>query len=111
MIKDKFFSAEEIKTGVWQITNCFNSHARMNTFCYLVEGETRALVIDTMYGYGDLAAFCRALTDKPRVKEETRQLVLKTSAICTRSIFPSCSTPCAARRRTRRRTVRQDSIR
>ena len=65
MIKDKFFSAEEIKTGVWQITNCFNSHARMNTFCYLVEGETRALVIDTMYGYGDLAAFCRALTDKP----------------------------------------------
>ena len=39
MIKDKFFSAEEIKTGVWQITNCFNSHARMNTFCYLVEGK------------------------------------------------------------------------
>lgn len=65
MLKNKFFTAEEVKPGVWQITNCFNSHARMNTFCYLVEGQTRALVIDTMYGYGDLHAFCRELTDKP----------------------------------------------
>ena len=39
MVKNKFFTTEEIKSGVWQITNGFNSHARMNTFCYLVEGK------------------------------------------------------------------------
>lgn len=71
MVQNKFFSAEQVQPGIWQITNCFDSHARMNTYTYLVEGEQRAMVIDTMFGYGNLAAFCRELTDRPLVLVNT----------------------------------------
>lgn len=33
--------------------------------CFLVEGEEKALLIDTGYGKGDLRAYVEALTDKP----------------------------------------------
>lgn len=71
MIKNKFFSAEELMPGVWQITNIFDSHARMDTFCYLIEGSERAMLIDTMFGYGDLRAFCRSITDLPVILVNT----------------------------------------
>lgn len=65
MYQNKFFSATSLCPGTWQITNCFNDHSRMNTYAYLLEGENRAMLIDTMFGYGNLRAFCRELTDKP----------------------------------------------
>ena len=71
MIQNKFFTAEDLGSGIWRITNCFDSHARMNTYTYLVEGEDRAMVIDTMFGYGNLKSFCREVTDKPLVLVNT----------------------------------------
>ena len=69
MIQNKFFSAELIAPKTWRITNCFDSHAHMTTYSYLLEGGERAMLIDTMFGYGNLRAFCRELTDrKPPVK-------------------------------------------
>lgn len=65
MVMNKFFRAEELKPGIWQITNCFDSHAQMETFAYLIEGNKRAMLIDTMFGYGNLKTFCRELTDRP----------------------------------------------
>ena len=34
-------------------------------YMYLLEGEDRALLIDTAYGLGDVKAYCEKLTDKP----------------------------------------------
>jgi len=38
---------------------------RLDAQMYLVEGQDRALLVDTGFGVGDLAAFVRDLTDKP----------------------------------------------
>jgi len=65
MIQNRLFTAEEIAPRTWRITNCFDSHERMVTYSYLLEGDTRALVIDTMFGYGNLKNFCREITDLP----------------------------------------------
>ena len=71
MIKNVFFQAEDLGGGVWRITTHFDSHARMMTYSYLVEGEERAMVVDTMFGYGNLRSFCRELTDKPLILVNT----------------------------------------
>ncbi|MBQ1468251.1 MAG: MBL fold metallo-hydrolase [Solobacterium sp.] len=61
------FKAEKIFPRTWQITYEFAEFGpKINpVYCYLLEGDTYALVIDTMYGYGNLRAFCETLTDKP----------------------------------------------
>lgn len=38
-----------------------------NTFCYLIIGDEKAMLIDTGYGYADLCAAVRSVTDKPLV--------------------------------------------
>ena len=63
MSEVQFFKATEIAQRSWQIEYAFTD--REHVYCYLLEGDNYALVIDTMYGYGSLKAFCRTLTDKP----------------------------------------------
>jgi len=63
--KVPFFKAEEIKPRVWQIGYDFLNEFQVPVFSYLIEGRDYALVVDTMYGYGNLRAFCETLTDKP----------------------------------------------
>ena len=58
-----YFKAKEIAHHAWQIE--YNFTDREHVYCYLVEGSEAALVIDTMYGYGNLKAFCETLTNKP----------------------------------------------
>ena len=58
-----YFKAEEIAEGSYRIEYAFTD--REQVYCYLVEGRDRALLIDTMYGYGSLRSFCETLTDKP----------------------------------------------
>ncbi len=67
MAYNDMFCAKEIAPKTWQITYTFLEFGpRVNpVFCYLLEGENYSLVIDTMYGYGNLRAFCETLTDKP----------------------------------------------
>ncbi len=36
-----------------------------NVFCYLIEGTERAALIDTGYGFGDLRAAVKSITEKP----------------------------------------------
>ena len=51
---------------VWKIQHDFIVESEVPVFTYLLEGKDYALVIDTMYGYGNLRAFCETITDKPR---------------------------------------------
>ena len=59
----QYFKATEIAEKSWQIEYAFTDQEHV--YCYLVEGQDTALLIDTMYGYGSLRAFCETLTDKP----------------------------------------------
>lgn len=59
----QYFKQKEIAEKTWQIEYAFTD--REHVYCYLIEGRDYALVIDTMYGYGNLRAFCETLTDKP----------------------------------------------
>ena len=65
MSKVPFFKAEEIMPRVWKIQYDFIVESEVPVFTYLLEGKDYALVIDTMYGYGNLRAFCETITDKP----------------------------------------------
>ena len=58
-----YFASEKIADGSWMIRNAFLDGVPF--MCYLVEGRDYALLIDTMMGWGNLAAYCDTLTDKP----------------------------------------------
>ncbi|MDR2835427.1 MAG: MBL fold metallo-hydrolase [Bacteroidales bacterium] len=55
----KFFNTQEIAPHTTAIIGLGNE------LCYLLEGKTKALLIDTLIGVGNLRAFCRELTDLP----------------------------------------------
>lgn len=65
MSKVPFFKAEEIMPRIWKIEYAFVAAGGAPVFAYLIEGRDYALVVDTMYGYGNLKAFCETLTDRP----------------------------------------------
>ncbi len=56
-----WFTAESVADGVWRI----DDHGSDNM--YLVEGEDKALLIDTGTGIADLAEFVRSITNKPLI--------------------------------------------
>lgn len=58
-MKSKFFTVREISPGTRAIMG-----AGME-FCYLLEGQESALLIDALTGAGNLRAFVRELTDLP----------------------------------------------
>lgn len=64
MAQVPYFESEKIAEGSWLIRYAFEK-STMSFYCYLVEGETQALVIDTMMGWGNLKRYCETLTDKP----------------------------------------------
>jgi hydroxyacylglutathione hydrolase len=57
--KDEWFNLNEIKDGIWAI----NDKTGVN--CYLIEGETRSLLIDTGWGLGNLNELVKSLTSLP----------------------------------------------
>ena len=61
--KIPFYKAEEIAEKSWMIQNAHTESSY--AFCYLVEGDNYALLIDSILGMGNLKAFCETLTDKP----------------------------------------------
>ncbi len=67
MSEFSMFEAKQIYPRTWQITYSFVQFGeKINpVFSYLLEGDKYSLVIDTMYGYGNLRKFCETLTDKP----------------------------------------------
>jgi glyoxylase-like metal-dependent hydrolase (beta-lactamase superfamily II) len=58
-MNSKFFTSQEIAPHTTAIIGLGNE------LCYLLEGKTKALLIDTLIGAGNLRAFCRELTDLP----------------------------------------------
>ncbi len=54
------YGAWKAETGDWVI-------AAKNVYCYLLIGETKAMLIDTAYGEGDLRAVIEKITDLPVV--------------------------------------------
>ncbi|MDR1279090.1 MAG: MBL fold metallo-hydrolase [Treponema sp.] len=58
-MNSKFFTAKEIAPHTTAIIGLANE------LCYLVEGNTKTLLIDSLLGVGNLRAFCRELTDMP----------------------------------------------
>lgn len=65
MGKMEYFKSELIADGSYKIENAFSDKLPFNVYCYLVVGENYALLIDSMFGFGDLKAYCETLTDKP----------------------------------------------
>ena len=47
------------------VDNIFHIYEPGNVYTTLIIGEEKALLIDTGYGFGELAGFVRTLTDKP----------------------------------------------
>ena len=60
-----YFKAREIAPRTWMIEYAFTAPKGGGPYAYLLEGDSYALVIDTLLGYGNLRAFCETLTDKP----------------------------------------------
>ncbi|MDR3303067.1 MAG: MBL fold metallo-hydrolase [Treponema sp.] len=58
-MQTKFFTTRLVAENTTQIRGTAYENA------YLIEGASRALLIDTLTGAGNLAAFCRELTDLP----------------------------------------------
>ena len=56
---DPEFSAVRLTRNTTRITD------RLGVLMYLLEGEDRAVLIDSGFGVGDLAGFVKALSDKP----------------------------------------------
>lgn len=54
-----YFKAQQLTEGVFHI------YEPGGVYTTLIIGEEKALLIDTGYGFGNLAAFVRTLTDKP----------------------------------------------
>jgi glyoxylase-like metal-dependent hydrolase (beta-lactamase superfamily II) len=61
----KFFAAREVAPHTTAIIGLGNE------LCYLAEGKTKALLVDSLIGVGNLRAFCRELTDLPIVLVNT----------------------------------------
>ena len=55
----EWFNLNEIKDGVWFIGD------KTGANCYLVEGETRSLLIDTGWGLANLSELVGSITSKP----------------------------------------------
>jgi glyoxylase-like metal-dependent hydrolase (beta-lactamase superfamily II) len=58
-MNSKFFSTRQVTERTIQIRGTAGENA------YLLEGDTYALLIDTLTGAGNLRSFCRELTDLP----------------------------------------------
>ena len=87
MSKLQYYESELIAPGSYKIRNTFSDKLPLKVYCYLVVGEKYALLIDTMFGFGDLKSYCETLAGKP-VK------VVNTHAhgdhSCGNSHFDSC---------------------
>lgn len=55
---DKNYVVTKISEGFWTIWD-------IRVRCFLIEGEERALLVDTGFGHGDLASVVNELTSKP----------------------------------------------
>lgn len=58
--ENPYVNVEKITSGVWAIT----SPGDCDSLCYLVEGQDKALLIDTGFGVGNLRGLCEKLTPK-----------------------------------------------
>jgi len=54
-----WFNLNEINDGVWAISDITSAN------CYLIEGKTKSLLIDTGWGLGNLAELVQSLTSLP----------------------------------------------
>ena len=61
------YTASKVAEGVWTIVESAATPVNI----YLVEGKDSALLIDTGYGYGDLKAYVKTLTQLPLIVVNT----------------------------------------
>ena len=77
MKRSEFYSVSALKDNVYRI------ESRAQVFCELLIGEKKALLIDSGYGIGDLAAAVKGLTgDKELILVSTHGHVDHTSGSC-----------------------------
>lgn len=53
-----YYKSELVAPGTWKIVGD-------GDYCYLVEGENEAIMIDCGYGAGNICSYAQSLTDKP----------------------------------------------
>ena len=56
---NSWFVLNEITDGIWFISD------KTGVNCYLVDGETKSLLIDTGWGLGNLAELIHSITSLP----------------------------------------------
>jgi len=59
MSNNQYFEIKQQEPWLYSI------HDRMEVYCWLITGESSALLLDTGYGIGDLPAAVRGITSKP----------------------------------------------
>lgn len=58
-VTDGYYTAQEIAQDIWQIGE------PGGVYSYLIEGKSRAALIDAGYGFADIRRICGFITDKP----------------------------------------------
>ncbi|MBQ4257563.1 MAG: MBL fold metallo-hydrolase [Clostridia bacterium] len=65
--ENKMFRADEVRPGIYKISQPWFRDDTLHANAYLILGEKAAVVYDTMFGYGNLRAFCEEITDLPLI--------------------------------------------
>lgn len=55
----EIFTSEKVTDRIWRIVDC------LDNCCYLVVGDDRACLLDTLDGFGNIKEFAQTLTEKP----------------------------------------------
>lgn len=55
---EPYYEVKQVASGTWQILSD-------GDYFYLVEGDEKAILIDSGYGCGNVRSFCQSLTEKP----------------------------------------------
>lgn len=67
VIEDAYFRATEMFPGVYKISQPWFRPDSLLVYCFLIVGEKRAIVYDSMFGYGNLRRFCEKVTSLPLI--------------------------------------------
>lgn len=65
--ENRMFRADEVRPGVYKISQPWFREDTLHANAYLILGTEAAIVYDTMFGYGNLRAFCEEITNLPLI--------------------------------------------
>ena len=109
VIEDKYFRADETFPGVYKISQPWFREDSLHVYCFLIVGSKAAIVYDSMFGYGNLRAFCEKITDKPLLMVNSHFHPPLRSARHLSGLRQNPGRAAAARHRDRQAGIRQST--